>query len=257
MNGTLYTVTRLTKNANSITFYTSGGVVTVNKFQEGTSVGVYTELAVTVAINFQAVAGGIEVKHIFPWGTQAGSPGTYDIGTANERFNTAWLNILDVLNAVRFRSTLQVDGVASVASINTGGLGAFLIGQNLRPSDSPTFAGLNTGYGANHIFKNSIQSVTAISTYSGSTTTQLSAMDIGEIRFVFFTCNGWSNVDNSYPAYLRTPSGGNFYISPVVESSTSTPYAGRGGSYAGNSNFAVFGEGDNASTGVFIIRRNS
>jgi len=134
---------------------------------------------------------------------------------------------------------------------------SYYIGQNLRTTDSPTFAGVNTGYGANHIFKNSIQSVTAISTYSGSTTTQLSAMDIGEIRFVFFTCNGWSNVDNSYPAYLRTPSGGNFYISPVVGSLTNTPYAGRGGSYAGNSNFAVFGDGDNAYTGVFIIRRNS
>jgi hypothetical protein len=92
VNGTLYTVTRLTKNANSITFYTSGGVVTVDKFQEGTSVGVYTSLAVTQAINFQAVAGGIETKHIFPWGTQAGTPGSYDIGTNDERFNTAYLS---------------------------------------------------------------------------------------------------------------------------------------------------------------------
>jgi len=103
VNGTLYTVTRLTKAANSITFYTSGGVITVTKFQEGTNVGVYTELAVTQAINFQAVVGGIEVKHIFPWGTQAGSPGTYDIGTANERFNTAYLNYLDALKVNGFR----------------------------------------------------------------------------------------------------------------------------------------------------------
>jgi hypothetical protein len=139
----LYTVTRLTKGANSITFYTSGGVVTVYKLQEGTSVGVYTELAVTQDINFQLVAGGIEVKHIFPWGTQAGSPGSYDLGTSDARFNTLWLKILDVLNAVRFRSTLQVDGAASMASINTGGLGNFLIGQNLRTTDSPTFSTVN------------------------------------------------------------------------------------------------------------------
>ena len=72
VNGTLYTVTRLTKNASSITFYTSGGVITVNKFQEGTSVGVYTSLAVTQAINFQAVAGGIETKHIFLGGRRPG-----------------------------------------------------------------------------------------------------------------------------------------------------------------------------------------
>ena len=121
VNGTPYTVTRLIKGANSITFYTSGGVVVVNKFQEGTNIGVYTSLAVTQAINFQAVAGGIETKHIFPWGTQAGSPGSYDLGTSDARFNTLWLKILDVLNAVRFRSTLQVDGAATVASLSANG----------------------------------------------------------------------------------------------------------------------------------------
>jgi hypothetical protein len=208
VNGTLYTVTRLTKAANSITFYTSGGVITVNKFQEGTNVGVYTELAVTQAINFQAVVGGIEVKHIFPWGTQAGSPGSYDLGTSDARFNTLWLKILDVLNAVRFRSTLQVDGAASVASINTGGLGNFLIGQNLRTTDSPTFAAItagtiNTGYGDNEVFKISNEKLTI--TYDE---VNMAAMDVGEIRFVSASLtNG-----DSYSAFLKTPSGGSYIV---------------------------------------------
>ena len=92
----LYNVTRLIKNANSITLHTSSGIISVTKFQEGSSVGVYTQLAVTQAIKFQAIAGGIEVKHIFPWGSQAGNHGNYDIGTSANRFNTAWLNYLDI-----------------------------------------------------------------------------------------------------------------------------------------------------------------
>jgi hypothetical protein len=121
VDGTPYDITRLAKGANSLTFYTSGGTITVNKFQEGTSVGVYTELAITEAINFQAVAGGIEVKHIFPWGTQAGTPGTYDIGTLTERFSTAYLQYLDVLNNVLIRGALAVTGAISGASLGVTG----------------------------------------------------------------------------------------------------------------------------------------
>lgn len=262
VNGTLYTVTRLTKNANSITFYTSGGVVTVNKFQEGTSVGVYTELAVTVAINFQAVAGGIEVKHIFPWGTQAGSPGTYDIGTANERFNTAWLNILDVLNAVRFRSTLQVDGVASVASINTGGLGAFLIGQNLRPSDSPTFAGLtvgtiNTGYGDNEVFKISNEGIAFGNVSDSLFTKQIGGMNIGDIKFVY-TSGTLVGSSNDYTARLMAPAGGSFVVVciPPKRATTGSTYG-----YTSGGGQIWFANNDNEDTTSLIsgtiIRRIS
>jgi hypothetical protein len=87
VNGTLYTVTRLIKGANSITFYTTGDVVTINKFQEGTNVGVYTALAVTQAINFQAVVGGIEVKHVLPFGR---SDNAYDIGQNDKRFRSGY-----------------------------------------------------------------------------------------------------------------------------------------------------------------------
>ncbi|MDC7229722.1 MAG: collagen-like protein [Sphaerochaetaceae bacterium] len=166
VNGTLYTVTRLTKNANSITFYTSGGVITVNKFQEGTSVGVYTSLAVTQAIKFKAVAGGVEVKHIFPWGTQAGSPGSYDIGTANERFNTAWLNIIDALNDVRFRKNLTVDRNISADYLNgntvSAGNGNFTIGNFTHCAfneSSPTYYRIINSQAGSHVFASSSASV--------------------------------------------------------------------------------------------------
>jgi hypothetical protein len=118
--------------------------------------------------------------------------------------------MLDVLNAVRFRSTLQVDGAASVASINTGGLGAFLIGQNLRTTDSPTFAAItadtvNTGHGANEVFKISNERLTA-----NETTVNMSAMAVGEIRFVSATLICGSGSSNK--AYLRTPSGGSYVV---------------------------------------------
>ena len=247
VNGTLYTVTRLTKGANSITFYTSGGVITVNKFQEGTNVGVYTELAVTQAINFQAVVGGIEVKHIFPWGTQAGSPGSYDIGTSDVRFNTAWLNLLDVLNAVRFRSTLQVDGAVSVASINTGGLGDFLIGQNLRPTDSPTFAGLTVGGWEHKRTTHKYQPPVNGNVY-------IDAMDIGERRSCTFGPLDTTSGDNIEAVYL--PSGGKYFVQGVYSNAngektvTFQLFAG-GSRIAWDENSAAL----DIYNGYFIIRR--
>lgn len=191
VNGTLYSITRLAKGPNSLTFYTSGGVVTVSKFQEGTSVGVYTQLAITEAINFQAVTGGIETKHIFPWGTQAGTPGTYDIGTLTERFSTAYLQYLDVLNNILIRGALTVNGAANVATINTGGLGDFKVGQNLRPTDSVTFANMRpSGY----------KNLTLSSNYSMPT------MSLGESGVFRFVGN------NSSSRYIYLPSGGIYYV---------------------------------------------
>jgi hypothetical protein len=164
----------------------------------------------------------------------------YNFNPNNQSFGDTRLNSLAVLNNATVGGTLGVTGAISGASINTGGLGNFLIGQNLRTTDSPTFAGVNTGFGANEVFKTSTQSIEAY-----GITSQLSAMDIGEVRYVFYRCNA-----DSEPAYLKTPAGGNFYISPVAGSDYPT-----GGSWAGNTNFAVFG--GNLATGVFIIRRNS
>lgn len=209
VNGQLYSVTRLTKSANAITFYTSGGVITVSKFQEGTSIGVYNVLAVTQAINFQAVVGGIEVKHIFPWGTQAGSPGTYDIGTTNERFNTAWLNYLDANRVNGFRvqagnDTYPQGNGGSIPVVATDGgieIGTYIDFHNAAEDFSKRLdvfndyfnfshkivtPSVNTGHGDNVVYRN-----TYVSIYMTGYV-QLGAMENGETRHIHVTTGGTS-----------------------------------------------------------------
>jgi hypothetical protein len=127
------------------------------------------------------------------------------------------------LTDTRVHGNLQVSGTVNVTGAISG-------------------ASVNTGFGANQVYKTSTQTITA-----HSNTAQLSAMDIGEVRYVYYSCDPMSAI-----AYLKTPAGGNFYISPIpTASDTRFRY---GGSYAGNTTFASFG---NDATGVFIIRRNS
>jgi hypothetical protein len=215
-------------------------VVTVNKFQEGTSVGVYTSLAVTQAINFQAVAGGIETKHIFPWGTQSGSPGSYDIGTASERFNTAWLNYLDIKGnpPLLTKSLSGYPGLVHSDGTDSNWLrtplngllpyasgGASALGSSAWPFNNGYFKNLNvagpivcttidTGAGANEVYKITNE---AISAYR--TAVQMSAMVVGEIRFVYASLT--SDSDGSPEGSVLLPAGGsylvaNFYDSAVI-----------------------------------------
>jgi len=107
-------------------------------------------------------------------------------------------------------------------------------------------ASVDTGFGANEVFKTSTQTITA-----DSTTAQLSAMDIGEVRYVYYSCSSYDDT-----ARLKTPAGGNFYISPMVSIVGGQDRLQPGGSYAGNTNFVSF-SGSGSITGVFIIRRNS
>ena len=107
-------------------------------------------------------------------------------------------------------------------------------------------ATINTGYGDNEVFKTSYQTIEA-----DATTAQLSAMDIGEVRYVYYSCRSYDDI-----ARLKTPAGGNFYISPVEYLSGGSKKLLAGGSYAGNTVF-VSSSGSGTVTGVFIIRRNS
>ncbi|MGH0053810.1 MAG: hypothetical protein ACQ5SW_10515, partial [Sphaerochaetaceae bacterium] len=231
INGALYNVTRLIKNTNSITFYTSAGIITVNKFQEGSPVGVYTQLAITQSINFQAVAGGIETKHIFPWGTQSGNPGNYDIGTSAERFNTLWIRILDVLNSARVRGSMTVDNGLTVggsitgANINTGQgvTEVHQMNQNLRTTDSPTFNQIITQLGPNKPESNprvggftyrsasaSNRATATVTTPSGGTYMYVGKVTIGNsVTTLMGTCSGGttfsrksSSEDNAYVLVL-------------------------------------------------------
>ena len=104
---------------------------------------------------------------------------------------------------------------------------------------------VDTGQGANEVYKFSTQTVSAIVTGSSDVTVQLNAMDVGEIRFVYYSCNGGSGGF----AYLKTPAGSNYYVTQIDNTS--------GGSFSGGQNIAKFPETSTAATGVFIIRRNS
>ena len=104
-------------------------------------------------------------------------------------------------------ASLGVTGAIRGASINTG-YGAFDVGQNLRTTDSPTFAAItagtiDTGYGDNEVFKISNQKLTI--TYDE---VNMAAMDVGEIRFVSASIRG----DDSDPGILKTPSGGSYIV---------------------------------------------
>lgn len=89
INGTEYIVNKLQKSSDRITFWTNDGEKTVQMFTNGTSTGVYTELAITSAIVFAPIEGGVESMHILPIN---GANNTYDIGQNTKRFRTGYFN---------------------------------------------------------------------------------------------------------------------------------------------------------------------
>jgi hypothetical protein len=87
VNGTSYTVTRMRKDEDRITFYTGTQEVVIRKFVNGTSTGVYTDLAITTAVVLGKVDGGIESMWIVPW-----AHALYDIGQITKRFRSMYLS---------------------------------------------------------------------------------------------------------------------------------------------------------------------
>jgi hypothetical protein len=87
VNGTSYTVTRMKKDEDRITFYTGTQEVVIRKFVNGTSTGVYTDLAITTAVVLGKVDGGIESMWIIPW-----AHALYDIGQTTKRFRSMYLS---------------------------------------------------------------------------------------------------------------------------------------------------------------------
>jgi len=116
VNGTAHTVLRLAKDTTGITFSTASGDVRVNKFIEGTNTGVYNSLSIDTAIEFLAVSGGIEVKHMFSWG---GANNQYNIGETGARFNEAYLNML-YSNRARLDATNDVTLASTDHAFQTG-----------------------------------------------------------------------------------------------------------------------------------------
>lgn len=133
---------------------------------------------------------------------------------------------LSVAGNANVGGALGVTGAVSGASINTGGLGAFLIGQNLRTTDSPTFAGLNinNAYGNNKCYPTRILSYSFPSSHA---TTQMPAMEIGMAACVAYSPY-MEDADNA----LILPSGGVYAVIANASSNSGAGYGGirRGGS---------------------------
>jgi hypothetical protein len=87
VDGTSYTVTRLRKDEDRLVFFTGTQEVHVRKFVNGTSTGVYTDLAITTEVVLGAMDGGIESMWIVPW-----AHALYDIGQSTKRFRSLYLS---------------------------------------------------------------------------------------------------------------------------------------------------------------------
>ena len=131
---------------------------------------------------------------------------------------------VDYLGAVSVAGALGVTGAISGASVDTGdgartfdqgvettdsptfatvntGQGAnelYPMNQDVKSTASPTFATINTGYGANEVFKQSYEA------YTISSDTTMNSMIVGETR--------WTTVYESDESYLKLPSGGTYLI---------------------------------------------
>ncbi len=103
IDGDPYTVTRLQKTSDRITFWTDKGIKTVQKFIDGTDTGVYTSLKITQTIIFAKVDGGIESMHILPIG---GASKEYDIGQHDKRFRYGYFEsvVSDTFNGTSKRA---------------------------------------------------------------------------------------------------------------------------------------------------------
>lgn len=140
INNTTYTVNGLTLGSDRITFDTTVGVVVVYDLANRKTV--YDTLTLS---EFTATSqvGHIRTKHLQPL-----TNSLYNLGTSDLRYNQIFATVLDVLNAVTFRSTLIVTGATTIGgalsapTLNTGD-GDFKIGQNLRTTDNVIFNNIN------------------------------------------------------------------------------------------------------------------
>jgi len=98
-----------------------------------------------------------------------------------------------------------------------------LIDQDLSTTASPTFASIDTGHGANEVYKISNETIDfgTVDWSTSSVTKQVSAMASGEIRFVRVTGTLNSNSSDTYYARLNAPSGGTYFVLTTVPSRTS------------------------------------
>ena len=113
-----YIINRLNGvTADSISFNTDKGTLTIDRFIDGTSVGVYSDLQIVETCLFSAVSAGVETKHIMPMGTDSYPTGNnlWTIGTQERKFAEAWITNVDA-DAVYTGGITAGDGCIEISA---------------------------------------------------------------------------------------------------------------------------------------------
>ncbi len=111
----------------------------------------------------------------------------YNFNPNNQSFGDTRLNSLAVLNNATVGGTLGVTGAISGASVDTG-------------------------FGANPVYKISDQTVAFGDVWGGDKTMSISAMAIKEIRMVNTTGSIGAHYSYDYHLYLKLPAGGTYFV---------------------------------------------
>jgi len=237
---TEYTVTRLAKTETAIVLTVGGGIViTINKFTDGGTAGVYKHIEISEQIQYRPTVSGMEVQHIMPWGFNGTYPtdgifpyavGGKDASDRPLRFTEGWFGSLDVLYDVALRN-LKVNGILqALGSANDIGqttakfrnlyLSGAVNAATLALSGAASVGGalsaatVNTGQGATEVYKETFESISLDSTYpvAGARTATLVTMAVGETKRVYV----WNKERSGYTNTVYLPSGGSYSVSDAV-----------------------------------------
>ena len=108
-------------------------------------------------------------------------------------------------------------GIVKTTGLDTGS-GAMIFDQEVKTTSSPTFASVNTGFGANEVYKNSVVEVD-LGEISANTNYSITSMDIMERRICVIR---WKSIaSGTIQVMPYTPAIGRYILSIGVEISSS------------------------------------
>jgi len=125
-NGVSYPVGKIQKTSNSIVFWSGSSQFTINKFVNGTNIGVYTQLDITSNISIGNVPGGIETMNVLPYKNVSDM---YDIGQFSQRFRYGYFKELSSVNIDASNTVSGVNGNFTTVDATT------VNANSLRPSN--------------------------------------------------------------------------------------------------------------------------
>ena len=161
----------------------------------------------------------------------------YNFNPNNQSFGDTRLNSLAVLNNATIGGTLGVTGAIGGASLGVTG--------------AISGASIDTGYGANKVYKHTDDVLTLAASGGSGTVVNLPSMNTGEIKMMLITL---INPDqDGLSVIVRAPNGGTyFYIASGYSTLDNHP---SGGTISGNSNlFSNSSRGSTFSATLYIRR---